>query len=51
LVHNKTKIHGGYFDNEEQAAIKVNLLCDTLGIERKNPKINVEPNGMQQVTH
>jgi len=47
LVHNKTKCYGGYFDNEEQAGMKVNLLCDQNGIERKNPMIIIEPDAIQ----
>jgi len=49
LVHNKKSYLGGLFDNEEQAAMKVNLLCDKNGIERKNPMIIIEPDKMQQV--
>merc|ERR1711925_1353 len=40
---------GGYCDNEEQAAMKVNLLCDKYGIERHNPTIIIEPDLIQQV--
>ena len=39
LMHNKKNYFGGYFDNEEHAAMKINLLCDKYGIERKNPMI------------
>jgi len=46
--YNKKKCHGGLFDNEEHAAMKVNLLCDKCGIERKNPTININPNAIQQ---
>jgi len=48
VTHNKKKYYGGYFENEEHAAMKVNLLCDKLEIERKNPTINLEPNEIQQ---
>ena len=51
VTHDYKPYHGGYFDNEEQAAMKVNLLCDTLDIERKNPKIKIEMDEIQQVTH
>ena len=51
LTHNNEQYHGGYFEHKEQAAMKVNLLCDTFGIERKNLKIYVESDAMQQVTH
>merc|ERR1712034_214583 len=36
LRHNGKRYHGGYFDNEEHAAMRVNLLCDEHGIIRKN---------------
>merc|ERR1711925_69896 len=49
FMYNKKKYFGGYFDNEEQAAMKVNLLCDKNGIERKNPMIDQENNVIQQV--
>jgi len=48
LMHNKKRYTGGHFDNEEQAAMKVNLLCDKLEIERKNPTINIKSNTIQQ---
>jgi len=41
LSHNKKICYGGLFDNEEHAAMKVNLLCDKFEIERRNPTINV----------
>jgi hypothetical protein len=47
-LHNKKKYYGGLFDNEEQAAMKINLLCDKIGIERKNPMIDLKPDAMQQ---
>ena len=34
--------YGGYFDNEEHAAMIVNLLCDEYGIKRKNLTINID---------
>jgi hypothetical protein len=48
LMNNKNLYYGGLFDNEEQAAMKLNLLCDEYGIERKNPTININPNAIQQ---
>jgi len=40
LSHNKKKFYGGYFDNEVQAAMNINLLCDKYKIKRKNPIID-----------
>jgi len=48
LMHKKNLYQGGHFDNEEQAAMKVNLFCDKFGIERKNPSINIQPDTIQQ---
>jgi len=42
LHHNKRLNYGGFFDKEEDAAMKVNLFCDKCGIERKNPMIDIE---------
>ena len=42
---------GGYFDIEEHAAMKVNLLCDKIEIQRKNPMIIIEPDTMRKVIH
>ena len=42
---------GGLFDDEEHAAMKVNLLCDEFGIKRKNPNFIMEPDAIQQVIH
>jgi len=49
LVQNKKQYFGGYFDIEEHAAMKVNLLCDEYEIERKNPMINIDLDAIQQV--
>jgi len=49
LMHNKKRYSGGYFDNEEQAAMKINLLCDKNGIEHKNPMIIIKPDVIQQM--
>jgi len=48
IKHNKQRYYGGYFENEEHAAMKVNLLCDKYEIERKNPTIEIEPDAMHQ---
>jgi len=49
LKHNKTKYYGGLFENEEHAAMKVNSLCDRLGIEHKNPTIDIEADKIQRI--
>ena len=51
LMHNGEVYCGGYFDNEEHAAMKVNLLCDEFEIKRKNPNFIMEPDAIQQVIH
>ena len=51
LVHNKERYYGGHFDNEEHAAMQVNLLCDKYETERKNPMINVDLEAIQKVIH
>ena len=48
LAHNKKQYYGRNFDNEEHAAMKVNLLCDKYGIQRKNPTIMLEPDAIQK---
>merc|ERR1712034_190570 len=48
MGHNKKRYFGGLFDNEEQAAMKINLLCDKNGIERKNLMIDVKLDAKQQ---
>ena len=50
LQHNKKKYFGGGYDNQEHAAMGVNLLCDKLKIERKNPTIQIKLNEIPQVT-
>jgi len=42
-VHNQQRYYGGAFNLEEDAAMRVNSLCDQLGIQRKNPMIIIEP--------
>ena len=49
-MHKGKKYYAGLFDNEKHAAMKVNLLCDKLGIKRKNPMIDVELDTIRQVT-
>jgi len=51
LTYNKKRYYGGYFDNEEHAAMKINLLCDEHGIKRKNSTIDIEPDVIQKVIH
>ena len=51
MKHNRKEYHGGYFDNEEQAAMSVNLLCDKYETKRKNQMIIIDPDAMQQVIH
>ena len=51
LKHNGKKYFGGYFDNEEHAAMRVNLLCDEYGIKRKNPEIDIELDVTPKVIH
>jgi len=49
LNHKEKKYYGRYFDNEEHAAMHVNLFCDKIGIKRKNPMVIIEPDAIQQV--
>jgi len=49
LGHNQKQYYGGNFDNEEHAAMKVNLLCDKYGKERKNPTINIDSDLIQEI--
>ena len=51
LKHNGKQYSGGYFNKEEHAAIKVNLLCDEHGIIRKNLTINIELDVTSKVIH
>ena len=51
LKHNKKLYYGGLFDNEEHAAMGVNLLCLKFGIKRKNLRINMNNDANQQVIH
>jgi len=48
LRYNKKYCYGGTFDHEEDAAMKINLLCDEYGIKRKNPTINIALDESQQ---
>jgi hypothetical protein len=41
--------NGGRYDNERDAAMRVNLLCDMFMIPRKNPSIDFEL--QEQVIH
>ena len=49
LKHERNNYFGGYFDDEEQAAMSVNLLCDKYGIERKHPMISIDLDAIQKV--
>jgi hypothetical protein len=49
-IKRKTR-YGGCFDTEQQAAMKVNLMCDKHKIPRKNPTIDIELDVVQQVIH
>jgi len=46
LVLNKTTYNEGLFEDEQHAAMAVNLLCDKYGIQRKNQTI--EPNAIRE---
>jgi len=48
LGHDKKIYSGGYFDNENHAAMRINLLCEKFGIKRKNPTIDIKPDPIQQ---
>jgi len=48
LIHNTKKYFGGSYDNQENAAMSVNLLCDKLEIERRNPTIDIKLNTIKQ---
>ena len=51
LRYKENMHYGGYFNVEENAAMKVNLLCDEHEIDRKNPTINIDPDEIQQVIY
>ena len=51
LTSDKKTCFGGYFDDEEYAAMKINSLCNELSIQRKNPIIDINLNEIQPVTH
>ena len=51
LQHNNKKYHGGNFDKEEHAAMNINLLCDKLGLKRKNPMVDIKFDEIRRVTH
>jgi len=48
LTRNNKNYSGGLFNDEKQAAMKVNLLCDKYKMKRKNPMIIIEPDAIQQ---
>merc|ERR1712034_127892 len=47
FIHQGKTYYGGLFDNEEHAAMNVNLLCDKYETERKNPTIKINLDVMQ----
>ena len=49
MAYNKKIYYGGHFDNEEHAAMKINLFCDKYGIERKHLMINIDLHVIQRV--
>jgi len=49
IMHKGKCYFGGYSDIEEHAAMKINLLCDKIKIERKNPMINIDLDKIQKV--
>merc|ERR1711925_31129 len=49
LIHKGMKYSGGVFDKKEHAAMKVNLLCDKYGVERKNPTIDMKLFGAHEL--
>ena len=51
LYHNQKRIYGRLYDKEEDAAMKVNLLCDIYEVKRKNPMIDIELFEDHQVIH
>merc|ERR1711925_19218 len=48
LIHKGKMCFGGLFDNEEHAAMGVNLLCLKFGIKRKNLRINMNNDAIRQ---
>ena len=51
MTHNGKRYCAGVFDDEKHAAMKLNLLCDKFGIQRKNSMIDIEFDAIRQVTH
>ena len=49
IMHKGKCYFGGYSDIEEHAAMKINLLCDKIEIERKNLMINIDLDAIQKV--
>ena len=46
----KKQMYGGYFNDELDAAKRVNQLCEEFGIPLQNPTISAIPNQQYQVT-
>jgi len=55
MTHNGKRYYGGSFDDEEDAAAKINQLCDISGIERKNSidilNLNKIPQKEEKISH
>jgi len=50
IIFDKKKYFGGLHDNEQHAAMSVNLLCDKFSRDRKNPMIDIRLNKIQKTT-
>ena len=50
LKGQKRAKHGGRFDDELEAAKRVNEICEDLGILQQNPTISTIPNQQYKVT-
>jgi len=48
LMYNGKRYFIGLFDNEKDAAMKLNSLCDKFGIQRKNPMIDIQFDAIRQ---
>ena len=44
LNHDKKKYNGGYFNNKEDASMRVNQLCDNIGIQLEEHEIRAIKN-------
>ena len=48
--HGQKLKQGGYFEDEIDAAKRVNQLCEEMGIPVQNPEISTIPNKQYEVT-